>query len=162
METQPAGSIAACQVRQREDGKWTVSLTSSTTTGSEIRHISNGFFFSIHQIIIPIRAKFLMIYLRKFSQYLFFMLLTIKYCGGYQPWMDEYVPHAVHFVMVAEPLERYGLYLMLRMSWPSYSIVLKIYIFDKIIQMYCLNSTSVCWPVVIFYASALTMMPLWK
>eukprot|EP01147_Barroeca_monosierra_P002506 gene2506-5436_t len=51
METQPAGSIAACQVRQREDGKWT-------------------------------------------------------YCGGYQPWMDEYVPHAVHFVMVAEPLER--------------------------------------------------------
>ncbi|EGD78603.1 hypothetical protein PTSG_01580 [Salpingoeca rosetta] len=28
------------------------------------------------------------------------------YCGGYQPWMDEYVPNAVHLVMVAEPMER--------------------------------------------------------
>ncbi len=27
-------------------------------------------------------------------------------CGGYQPWMDEYVPNALHLIMISEPLER--------------------------------------------------------
>ena len=32
--------------------------------------------------------------------------LTVTWCGGYQPWMDFYVPSAWRLVMVAEPVAR--------------------------------------------------------
>eukprot|EP00730_Choanoeca_flexa_P000432 TRINITY_DN10195_c0_g1_i1.p1 TRINITY_DN10195_c0_g1~~TRINITY_DN10195_c0_g1_i1.p1 ORF type:complete len:391 (+),score=35.46 TRINITY_DN10195_c0_g1_i1:125-1297(+) len=51
---------------------------------------------------------------------------TWTYCGGYQPWMDEYVPNAHHLVMVAEPYERVAsmyyyeaAYTKLRDRWPG-------------------------------------------
>lgn len=65
------------------------------------------------------------------------------WCGGYQPWMDEYVPRATHLIMVAEPMSRMASMYYYEQGYTKLKVLKAIFFFFKLLfRLRCLSSST--------------------